>query len=143
MAKMSIAMQRRIGALPKTGNGLGNVAQPGYYGYDAGFRGNRRPTPIAEGMFGIGAVNYYGNDEGQQDLAAPGFYGVTDEEDGMTDAYLNGHYLQGKHDTQLFGKHEESPSVADTELFGVKDTVMDNKYLIGAAAIAAYWFFLR
>ena len=82
MPAMNGGMQRRIGKLPKTSE----LAQPqgsGYYGGShAGF-GRRQPTPLSNGMFGIGSIygdgklHYYGDNEGQANLPAHGIYGTS------------------------------------------------------------------
>lgn len=97
MPNMNIGLQRRIGALPKTPE-IEQPSRSGYYGYShAGFQG-RRPTPRYEGFFGIGS-GWYGNDNmAQGDLPVNGFYGATEQDDAIVDAYLNGHYLQGAED---------------------------------------------
>jgi len=94
---MNIGLQRRVGALPKTPE-IETPMRSGYYGYShAGYSG-RRPTPRYEGFFGIGS-GWYGDDEmAQGDLPVNGFYGATEQDDAIIDAYLNGHYLSGAED---------------------------------------------
>jgi hypothetical protein len=93
MPSMNIAMQRRIGKLPKTSENAMAVRN-GYFGYSHRGWGGNKPTAQYEGFFGIG-TGWYGNDDmAQGDLPVNGFYGATDQEDPALDAYLNGHYLQ-------------------------------------------------
>ncbi len=82
MPMMNVAMQRRIGKLPKTPE-YGTPAGSGYYGYGHRGFGNRRPTPTSPGFFGLGStefgdgkVHLYGND-GNSALPASGIYGTT------------------------------------------------------------------
>jgi len=97
MPNMNIGLQRRIGALPKTPE-IEQPSRSGYYGYShAGFQG-RRPSPRYEGFFGIGS-GWYGNaGMAQGDLPPQGFYGATEQDDEIVEAYLNGHYLSGAED---------------------------------------------
>ena len=85
MPAMNVAMQRRIGTLPRTPEYVPGGRTAGYYGY--GHQGFKvRPTPQFEGFFGLGTANgdgklhYFGNGEGQANLPSVGFYGATGDE---------------------------------------------------------------
>ena len=85
MPAMNVAMQRRIGVLPKTPEYVPGGRTAGYYGY--GHQGFKvRPTPQFTGFFGLGSHNgdgklhYFGNGEGQSGLPSNGFYGATGDD---------------------------------------------------------------
>ena len=100
MSAMNVAMQRRIGVLPKTEDLLsydGHIFGNSHRGF-----GMRNPTPTQEGFWGIGSAHVptsmgdgmmsaiYGNSpEGNSMLSAPGIYGLGNAAQEMTPQMMN------------------------------------------------------
>jgi len=141
MPSMNIAMQRRIGKLPKTGENT-TAVRNGYFGYSHRGWSGKKPTAQYEGFFGIG-TGWYGNDAmAQNDMPVNGFYGATESEDDLVDAYLNGHYLQ---------LGEGDAASADTAVKGMMENevtmsegfVLTQQTLMVAAGFGLIWLLSR
>ena len=141
MPSMNIAMQRRIGKLPKTGEhdmGYRN----GYFGYSHRGWGGNKPTPRYEGFFGIG-TGWYGNDDiAQNDLPVNGFYGATGQDDELVDTYLNGHYLQlGEGDAA--NADSAVKGMMENEVTMSEGFVLSQQTLMVAAGFGLIWLLSR
>ena len=134
-------MQRRTGKLPKTPE-VESVSRAGYFGYSHRSWGGSKPTPRYEGFFGIGS-GWYGNDDFAQDnLPVNGFYGATEQDDDILDAYLNGHYLQ-LGDGEAPTPDEGTKGIFQNDVSVSEGFILSQSTLLIGAGLTVLWWVSR
>lgn len=141
MPSMNIGMQRRVGKLPKTAE-FESPAQAGYFGYTHRGWSGSKPTARYEGFFGIGS-GWYGNDGlAQGDLPVNGFYGATEQDDDLLDAYLNGHYLQ-LGEGEAASPDDGAKSIFENDISVSEGFILSQSTLLIGAGLVVLWLTSR